>query len=718
MVTWLLNHRKATKIEESYEPHFYVAAQKKTITTLLKTLSSLPQVQSVRLCRAKLTLGSDKQSLVIEVAPKKLNAFQNLASMIDAWGKYHTYHLFNVDLRFSTRYLFERGVFCHAKVSWDGTRFTTDDNQWAVDYEPLDVVIVPFTIHQDTNIRGSAFSKPIVSITVGREHIEAENETDTILSAVKRVKEIDPDIITTINGDSLLFPLLYHRAALCGLSDQINLGREKHTAHLQPVRQATSYFSYGRIVYRPAFYTLLGRLHLDLGQSFLYGESGLHGILDVARCSNIPMQLLSRLGPGTAISQIEMNTALHNGYLIPWKKTAPENWKDAEELLRADRGGLVLEPLVGLHEDVVELDYASLYPHIMLQYNISPETLLCTCCPDSSLRVPQLGYHICMKQTGLLPQVLKPILSRRFCFKARAKNREYDYTVYQELQQAWKWVLVVCFGYTGYRNARYGRIECHESITAYSRDILLTALHIAERSGYAVLHGIIDSLWVKGSPGCLKPSRLARAISTKTKIRMDVNGIYRWIVFLPSKITGAGALTRYYGMFNDGVLKIRGIELRQHTTPRILKNLQHDILTVFKPAQNAAEFYGLIPEAITVLKTYIQRFSQGNIACDDCVFTTRVSRDVTKYKVNTFTKSAVLQLRDIGRRIEPGQSVQYVVTHASSKKYKLRVCISEKLDDTIRVDHDFYRRQMLRCAESLLTPFGYTFKTLEKICTH
>jgi DNA polymerase elongation subunit (family B) len=402
--------------------------------------------------------------------------------------------LFNVDIRLPTRYLQERGVFCHAQVTWDGKRFILDDDQWALDYEVPSFRILHLGIASKKQGIPS-FQESLPGITINDEVIQENNEADAILSALDRIQQIDPDVITTVNGDSLLFPFLYHRAKLCGIEHVMNLGREttQKKNSLRPVKKAKSYFSYGRIVYRPAFYTLQGRIHLDTAQSFFYGESGLRGILDIARCANIPLQLLSRLGPGTAISQIEINAAMAKGYLVPWKKNMPENWKTAEELLIADRGGLVLEPVVGFHEDVVELDYASLYPNIMVVHNISPETMLCSCCPGSAIRVPQLGYHICEKQKGLLPEVLEPILQRRFCFKARAKNPQYDHAVYMELQKAWKWVLVVCFGYTGYRNARYGRIECHESITAFSRDILLTASEVAQQAGYEVLHGIVDS---------------------------------------------------------------------------------------------------------------------------------------------------------------------------------------------------------------------------------
>ncbi len=50
-------------------------------------------------------------------------------------------------------------------------------------------------------------------------------------------------------------------------------------------------------------------------------------------------------------------------------------------------------------------------------------------------------------------------------------------------QNALKWILVTCFGYLGYKNARFGRIEAHEAVTAFGRDKLLTAKEICEERG-------------------------------------------------------------------------------------------------------------------------------------------------------------------------------------------------------------------------------------------
>jgi len=712
MVTWLSNQGKAARILDRFEPCFYVYASPQKLYGLAASLQDIPQVKQLNFTKKKLTLGSEKTSFVLEVTPKRIGSLQRLAAMIDEWGHYNTYELFNVDCRLATRYLQSKGVFCNAQVRWDGTQFLLQDEQWAIDYPTPQYTTLFFDITRKPGVQ--PMEESITRIFLDDTTIEEDNEADTLLAAVQEIRRRDPDIIFTKQGDDRVLPYFHHRAQQCGIADQIHLGRDAQES-IRPSKQAKSYFSYGQIVYRPAFYTLKGRAHLDMKSSFMYSESGLRGIIDISRCANISLQLQSRLGPGTSISQMQINKAVAKGYLIPWKKNMPEQPKTAWQLLVSDRGGLILSPVPGIHDDVVELDYASLYPNIMLRFNISPETMLCDCCPDSAIRVPQLGYHICEKQKGLIPEVLQPILHRRFCFKARTKNSCYDPQLYQEIQQAWKWVLIVCFGYTGYRNARYGRIECHESITAFARDIILDAVAVAEQQGYEVLHGIVDSLWVKAQSGCTDPRALSRRISEKTGVKMDVEGRYKWIVFLPSKQFDVGALNRYYGVFETGELKVRGIELRQRNTPEILRAVQREMFTVLTTAETAAEFMALIPAALDAMLHCATHVINRSVDPAECVFTTRISKEIPEYKVNTLTKAALLQLRDMGVTVAAGQSIQYVVTNERSRHYRDRVCVIESLDDDTTIDVDFYLRQIAKCVESIFVPFGFTLEELYEV---
>lgn len=710
MVTWISSNGKPVKIVDSYQPSFYVYSNRETLITLATLLRDSPKVERLNFTFEKIILGSDKKKFVLEVVPKKLEFLRQLAETIDSWGGYYKYQLFNVDTRLSTRYLQDKGVFCNAHIRWNGKKFELDDEQWAIDYKIPNYKSTAFDIKRRSKSKIMSFETPIKSIKIGNILINERCEADTILLAVKQLKHVDPDILFVKKGDSIIFPYLYHRAKLNGIQNCLVLGRDTQRI-IRPTKQAKSYFSYGQIVYRPAFYTLKGRAHLDTYNSFMYGESGIRGLIDMSRCSNIPLQILSRVGPGTAISQIQVNKAREKGYLVPWKKNMPESWKTAMHLLVSDRGGLILDPAVGLHEDIIELDFASLYPNVMLRFNISPETMLCDCCKHfPKITVPQLGYHICSNHLGLLPEVLKLVLYRRFCYKARSKNKKYDAELYKELQQAWKWVLLVCFGYTGYRNARYGRIECYESITAFSRDILLSAIEIVEKAGYSVLHGIIDSLWVKPKPGCVNPNRLSRMISDNTGVKIDVEGHYKWIVFLPSKINDVGTLNRYYGLFDNGEIKVRGVELRQKNSPVFLKNMQKEIIDVFSKANTKQEFLGLIPESIEVIKEYGKKIINHEFNQEDLVIKTCVSRDISEYRVNTLAKSAMIQLRKAGVEPEPGQSVRYVVCNEKTRNPWKRVCIAEYLENNDTIDVDFYLRQIAQYAESILIPFGFTLE--------
>src|SRR4029077_6111207 len=134
---------------------------------------------------------------------------------------------------------------------------------------------------------------------------------------------------------------------------------------------------------------------------------------------------------------------------------------------------------------------------------------------------------------------LAPLLDKRVRYKKlmAVAAQPAARAVLDQRQTALKWLLVVSLGYLGYKNARFGRIEAHESVTAYSRDILLQAKEIAERQGYRMLHAMSESVWLV-KPGAVRAdyNRLAQAITERTKLSIGVEGLYSWIGFLPSRV--------------------------------------------------------------------------------------------------------------------------------------------------------------------------------------
>ena len=111
-----------------------------------------------------------------------------------------------------------------------------------------------------------------------------------------------------------------------------------------------------------------------------------------------------------------MELAYHDGVLIPEQKAEPESPKHPDELLLADRGGLVIPPRLGFFTNVAELDFVSEFPSIMARFNISPETVNCACCPEAP-RVQGLGYRICQRRRGITSRVVEKLIEKRKQYK-------------------------------------------------------------------------------------------------------------------------------------------------------------------------------------------------------------------------------------------------------------------------------------------------------------
>src|SRR5207244_580714 len=115
----------------------------------------------------------------------------------------------------------------------------------------------------------------------------------------------------------------------------------------------------------------------------------------------------------------------------------------------ADKGGLIFEPEIGWHEGLGEGDFSSMYPAIMDRFNVSPETVNCSCCPHN--KVPEIGHHICTRRRGLVSRVVHNVLTKRSAYKHLAKTHPDpdSRAIYAARASSLKWIMVTCFGYLG-----------------------------------------------------------------------------------------------------------------------------------------------------------------------------------------------------------------------------------------------------------------------------
>lgn len=500
----------------------------------------------------------------------------------------------------------------------------------------------------------------------------------------------DPDLILTDWGDTWLLPRL------------LDLGLNLNRFGLTRVRRIDerSYFSYGQIVYRGAQVHLAGRWHIDRQNAMLWKDYGLEGVLESARATCLPVQTAARASPGTGISAVQMLTALRQGVLIPWQKQQPEALKPASAQFAADQGGLVYQPLVGLHRDVAEIDFISMYPAIMVYYNLSPETVG----PSGQYDQPIPGVDLSVNNArrGIVPLALEPILTRRIALKRQILSLPAWDPRLGELKaraSALKWLLVTCFGYLGYKNARFGRIEAHQAVTACSRELLLRAKEAAEDMDGEVLHMYVDGLWIH-RPGWDQPKdydALLEEVELRCGLPIALDGIYRWVVFLASRQSANRSVAnRYFGVFQDGTLKVRGLAARRHDTPAWVANVQMELLQILARYEHPSQGY---KEARQVLAERLFDLRAGRVPLEGLVLSQRLSRKLEDYRSPSPAARAALQLAAMGRNLRPGQRVRFLCTLGEPGVHAWGQPIPP---DPRQVDWGRYRELTLRAAAEVL----------------
>src|SRR6185437_7010912 len=477
-------------------------------------------------------------SKVLKISLKDSSLILNLAKNIEnLCKKFEHYRLYNIDIPSEQSFLYEKDIYplglYNVLEASESNLFNLqiiDDSINSFDYDIPNFKFLSFDIAAERKSIAYTFSDKINAIQVnvfdnlGKTNetflISKENELDTILEFSCIIKKIDPDIILTTGGDQFLFPHLFYKAKSWNIDDILlsNLNRESDqdfikrknsfilkTNFSSPNNRSSSFLSYGKVYFRSRSFYLYGRIHIDSNNSFIHKDNGLDGLAEISRVCRIPLQLASRSTIGKCLSSLYFYNAQQNDILIPWKPTTSEIFKTFNDLLIVDKGGFVFESKPGAHDNVAEFDFASLYPNIMFKKNVSYETINCECCKyEKDNKVPGLEhlYYTCKKNRGIVPLSLKTVLDRRAEYKKRKNDIANTGNTmlenrYDNRQAALKWILVTSFGYLGFSNSKFGRIDAHIVVCAFARDILLKTSKTVESSGFEIIHGIVDSIWIR-----------------------------------------------------------------------------------------------------------------------------------------------------------------------------------------------------------------------------
>ena len=628
----------------------------------------------------KLDYYSNEQ-IVYEVNVDKISSFERLIKAFEKDTK-HRLNMYNADISPEQMFLYQNNLRPFSLVEIHGNKIIPIDKEIQVPVQTLDLDIVP-----TKDIRQG--SSEVKKIVINNKEIIGR-EFNLLKQFAKKFKSIDPDVIYCEGAFSKI-PYLVKRLNYYGIKVEFHRWNPRSIR----AKGGKSFMSYGRIVYRDFAIRLNGRFLLD-SSSTVGSECNVDAIIELSNLTGTRFAQVGSRSFGAAFQHSLVRQLVRKNYLVPFKEKPVDPPITLHTMLKFDRVGHTFDAKIGLHHDVAEIDFSSLFPWIIYNYNVSAETILSKGAPYQT--IPGLPIKISLKKKGVVPIAIKPLIDRRMYYK---KNPT---AVNKVRTLGLKWVLVTSYGYLRFREFKLGIASSHMAIGAFAREIMMKTKEICESYGYEIVHGIIDSLYIKKKGINNKDVKeICREIELEIGIPVSFEGIFKWIVFLPSVNDDSRPVpTRYYGVFNSGKIKARGLEVRQAGSPIIVKEFQTQVLQLMSNCSTKKDIMQLFSYMCKILRKFL--FTLPMLDAKKLSSFVRISK--TEYKKNIPQKQAVDQLRKKGITPMPGQKVYFLYTTKGVK-------LPEDYDK--KPDMERYKRLFVRSLFVLLQPFGFTKQEINEL---
>jgi DNA polymerase I len=400
----------------------------------------------------------------------------------------------------------------------------------------------------------------------------------------------------------------------------------------------------------------------------------------------MPLDQVATAAVGYRVDSYLINEAYRQGHLIPAR---------GEQAYERYQGAIVLAPRAGLHENVVALDFASMYPNLMILYNLSPDTFVRPGerCDDASCwTIEGLEYRFRKAPPGLYKNALTSLISTRNEIKGTLSTEtlsETERRILQERERAVKVITNACYGYAGWTGARWYVREVAESAAALGRKSITQVIDRCKETGLCVIYADTDSVFITRDEA--KVHSLLRWVSENLHMDIRLDKDYRRVLFTEAK-------KRYAGLLTDGTLDIVGMEVVRGDWSEIAREVQEKVIELVLrdgSPTNAKE------HAMNV----IEELRRGKVPVRDLIIWKSLTKPIEEYKVNAPHVEVARKYLRLGRELVPGDKIGYVVTKKGTKLYEKAQPHFEVNPD--QVDTEYYvSKQVVPAVARILEVFS------------
>ncbi|KAI8871655.1 DNA polymerase delta subunit 1 [Ramicandelaber brevisporus] len=588
------------------------------------------------------------------------------------------------------------------------------------EHDPVIQIANMVTVHgEDTPFIRNIFNLKTCAPITGTHVLEFANESDMLKSWREFVEHVDPDIIIGYNTANFDIPYLIDRATelrdcenfpylgrLRGVRSKIqskqiargggstgvlkstNMNGRVHIDMYQVIQKEYKLRSFKLNAVCQHFlkeqkedvhHSIITELHNNndetrrrlalyclkdayLPQRLMDKLMTMFNYVEMARVMGLPMTMLfERAQEIRVISQLYRHARRHNVLIPTFDQRTDETFQGAH----------VLEPIRGYYEvPIATLDFASLYPSIIMARNLCYSTLIndgdiakFRLQKDVDFIVTPTGdrFVTAAKYRGVLPQILEDLLAARKRARAMLKEESdpFKKACLNGRQLALKVTANSVYGFTGFAKGRLPCLAISSSVTAFGREMINIAKSAVESkyskanghpSDAVVIYGDTDSVMINFGMSSLEETmRIGKeaaeyvtSVFNRPPIKLEFEKVY-WPYLLINKKRYAGLYWTRPDKFDK--LDTKGLEtVRRDNCPLVPMVLDRCMRLIFHDRDKNA--------ALNYVKSVISDLLQNKIDIQQLI----ISKELTK--TETKTKQAHMELAEKMRKRDPGSAPQ------------------------------------------------------------
>lgn len=542
-----------------------------------------------------------------------------------------------------------------------------------------------------------------------------DSERKMLIEFAKVIKNVDPDILCGWNSDRFDLPFIIDRFRINNLSTGL-LSRMQE--------EVTSYYTQNE----GDVYQVKGRVSIDYLKAYKkmhYGELESYALQSVAEHELGVGKIETEELPGTlweqgrddellrynrrdveimveldeklnifefldAVSDIascSLRDTLYNSRIVDsyvLKYTSKRGLILPSRRFTNKRSGYtgakVLDPKVGVHDNVGIFDLASLYPSIIITWNLSPETVKAN--GDAPEHQPK----------GLVPTLLEDLFILRQQY--RDEGRDNDQRVVKEIMNSF-------YGVMALPTFRLYEQKVASETTRHGRDIILETKKVVEDNGYTVIYGDTDSVFVSGIPSTDVASTLESTINKSYdvyakqcsldnhRLKIEFEGYATRTIMVAKK--------RYAMKLDDGTYKIAGFQMKRSDTPPLAREVQENIIHMILDGAKLKEAYDYY---------YDTKADVMKGLCNDYIGTPRkFTKALDQYQTNYAITGALYSNEYLDKHIGAGDKciIYHIKNHPETDSIALES--GDKIPEGFIVDTKKHWERINKSLDKLLGDF-------------